>query len=378
VYEDWIEDLRIRSMPPERRSLCDELGELSRLRAAVDAREARLLAAVDALDDDGAPAAAVARSTGRCSQREADRRARRADTLASLPSAADAMAQGSLSVEHVDTLARAVDETSAEAVEASDLIERARRRPADVHAREVREWSRRQRRKADIDEQHRRRRAARRLAIFENDEGMTVLHAELDPATGRQVLQAITAAVDRLFQLDGGRGRAESVRSPAQRRADALAGLITDRHHAVDPGRPTVRNQLLMLCTAADGQITDGRLPDGSPLPDSVIERLACGADLFGIVLSAAGDPLWLGRRVRLASDGQWRALIARDGGCGICAADPSQCEAHHVVAWKPPGCGPTDIDNLILLCRHHHHLVHDDGWRLVAADGGGWTLEPP
>ena len=124
--------------------------------------------------------------------------------------------------------------------------------------------------------------------------------------------------------------------------------------------------------------MTGGHVPDGTALPVSVIERLACGSDLFAAVLSQGGDPLWLGRRVRLASDGQWRALVARDGGCRVCGADPSKCEAHHIVAWQPPGCGPTDIVNLILLCGHHHHLVHDLGWRLVETSDGDWELRPP
>ncbi len=142
--------------------------------------------------------------------------------------------------------------------------------------------------------------------------------------------------------------------------------------------RPPVRNQMLVLIHATNGEITDGHLVDGTPLPAHTIEHLACGSDLVALVLSSQGDPLWLGRRTRLATDGQWRALIARDSGCGICGAEPSMCEAHHIVAWQPPGRGPTDIDNLLLLCRHHHHLVHDDHWQLVRTADGTWTLQPP
>ena len=379
MFEGWIGDLEAMPVAADRSGLCDQLGGLARLRAGVDACEARLLAAVDELDDDGAPAAAVARSVGRCSQREADRRARRAETLQSLPSAADALAQGTLSVEHVDTLGRVVEETSVEAVLASDLVDRARRCPADLHAREARQWSRRHQRQGDIEARHRRRRAARRLSIFENDQGMTVLHGEFDPVTGRQISQAIGAEADRLFRLDGGRGRADQVRTSPQRRADALTELLVgDRRAGLARPRPPVGNQMLVLIHATNGEITDGHLVDGTPLPAHTIEHLACGSDLVALVLSSQGDPLWLGRRTRLATDGQWRALIARDSGCGICGADPSMCEAHHIVAWQPPGRGPTDIDNLLLLCRHHHHLVHDDHWKLVRTADGTWTLQPP
>jgi len=139
-----------------------------------------------------------------------------------------------------------------------------------------------------------------------------------------------------------------------------------------------VRNQLILIATAKDGEITDPRLIDGTPLPTAVFERLACGSDLHGTVFSAAGEPLWLGRKVRLATDAQFRALVARDGGCIICNAEPARCEAHHIVWWQPPGNGPTDIDNLTLLCGHDHHLVHDHHHQLVRTSSGGWRLQPP
>ena len=115
MYEEWAAELTARPLPADRRGFADELADLARHRGALDAREARLLAGIDRLEDDGAPASAVARSVGRCSQREADRKAVRAATLAEVPSAADALAAGRLTVEHVDVLGRAVEATSAEA-----------------------------------------------------------------------------------------------------------------------------------------------------------------------------------------------------------------------------------------------------------------------
>ena len=379
MYEDWIEWLR-GPMPADRRGLCDELAAVGRARAALDAREARLLAGVDALDDSGASASAVARSATGCSAREAERRVRRADTLAAIPRAADALAGGSLTAEHVDALGRAAEQTSADAVAESGLIDRVAQRPADLAAREVRDWSRRQQSVEQIEQRHRRQHAARRLVIFDNDDAMTVLYGEFDPVTGAALKTLIDAEANRLYHLDGGRDGGADVRNAEQRRADALAGLL-DGSTAADggsPRTPPVRNQLIVVATAADGEITDPRLVDGSPLPAGVFQRLACGSDLFGAVFSGAGEPLWMGRRVRLATDAQFRALVARDGGCVICAADPSRCEAHHLVWWQPPGNGRTDIDNLVLVCGHDHHLIHDHGHRLVTNPDGTWRLVPP
>ena len=380
MFEGWIRELGQRRVDDlDRRALCDVVAGAAQLRSAADALEGRALAAIEGLGDRGAPASTVARAAGRCSQKEADRRARRADTLSKLPAAADALADGLLSAEHVEVLARAVEATSADAVESSDLVEKACRRPADLHAKDAREWIRRQQSDTEIEQAHQRRYAARRLSIFENDDGMTVLYGEFDPVTGAKLRSAITTETDRLFHADGGRDTANDKRTPEQRRADALTALLTGHTPAKDAQTPVpVRNQMLVMVTLDRGEITGGHLVDGTPLPAAVIEGLACGSDLFGMLFSSDGDPLWMGRKTRLATDAQWRGLVARDGGCRICDADPSKCQAHHIIAWQPPGAGPTDIVNLILLCSHHHHLIHDLGYQLTQTTDGAWTLEPP
>ncbi|HZP29770.1 MAG TPA: HNH endonuclease signature motif containing protein [Acidimicrobiia bacterium] len=68
-----------------------------------------------------------------------------------------------------------------------------------------------------------------------------------------------------------------------------------------------------------------------------------------------------LGRRSRLIT----RALIRRDRHCSFpgCDRQPRYCDAHHLVPWQHGG--PTDLDNLVLLCRRHHTLCHEGGWQL-------------
>ena len=222
--------------------------------------------------------------------------------------------------------------------------------------------------------------------IFEGDDGMTIIHGECDPVTGAELSKLIDAEANRLYHLDGGRDGADAQRSTEQRRIDALVGLLSgadadssvnDESSAIK--RPTVRSQLILTATydPATGAIGEGEIVGTGPIPDSVLEYFACTSELVGLVFSGDGRPLWMGRRYRLATDDQWLGLVARDGGCIGCGLDPSRCVAHHVVAWRPPGNGPTDIENLVLLCAHHHHLVHDHGWQLTW-NGGGWSLSPP
>jgi hypothetical protein len=65
------------------------------------------------------------------------------------------------------------------------------------------------------------------------------------------------------------------------------------------------------------------------------------------------------------------RALEIRDRHCQWpgCERPASKCDGHHVVHWIHGG--PTDLDNLTLLCRRHHRMVHEGDWQLIKGDDG-------
>jgi hypothetical protein len=91
------------------------------------------------------------------------------------------------------------------------------------------------------------------------------------------------------------------------------------------------------------------------------------------------GARLDLGRATRVVTDAQRRALRLRDGGCGFpeCDRPHEWCDAHHVVPWEHGGC--SDQDNLVLLCRRHHRLVHEGGWHIERdAETGEVRAKPP
>ena len=106
-----------------------------------------------------------------------------------------------------------------------------------------------------------------------------------------------------------------------------------------------------------------GRTADGTLLPAAEVLRLAGQADVVPTVLTRAGAVLDLGRSRRIATPTQTLALAARDGGCSFpgCDRGPQGCERHHIVAWVDGG--RTDLDNLTLLCRYHHHFFAERGW---------------
>jgi hypothetical protein len=95
------------------------------------------------------------------------------------------------------------------------------------------------------------------------------------------------------------------------------------------------------------------------------------------IVLGSLSEPLDIGRLSYTVTEAQRRALHHRDGGCSFpgCTRRPKRCHAHHIVHWVDGG--PTDIENLTLLCRFHHTVVHHDQWKIAMVRGRPWFTPP-
>jgi len=111
------------------------------------------------------------------------------------------------------------------------------------------------------------------------------------------------------------------------------------------------------------GLARNGQSPTGARLSAHTVRRLACDAEIIPAVLGAEGQVLDVGRARRLVTPAQWTALTVRDRHCAFpgCTRLPLACDAHHIVHWADGGL--TDLDNLIMLCRHHHRLLHRTPW---------------
>lgn len=175
--------------------------------------------------------------------------------------------------------------------------------------------------------------------------------------------------------------------SPAQRRADALIGMIQAhigerRAPAVGGDRPrvvvTMSYDSLRVAAAGAGLMGD------EPLSAGELRRLCCDADLIPAVLGAASEVLDVGRSQRLVTAPIRGALTLRDGGCAFpgCQTRPNSCEAHHIEPWWAGG--DTALSNLVLLCHHHHGLVEParygsrDQWEVRLAADGRPEFVPP
>lgn len=122
-----------------------------------------------------------------------------------------------------------------------------------------------------------------------------------------------------------------------------------------------------------------GMTGDGTEL-SATIRRLACDAEIIPAVLDSHGEPLDVGRARRLVTLAIWIALILRDTHCAFpgCTRPPVMCHAHHIIHWLHGG--DTKLENLVLLCGHHHRVIHDTPWqvRLNPHDRKPEFLPPP
>lgn len=209
----------------------------------------------------------------------------------------------------------------------------------------------------------------RRLHLSRTFGGTGRLDGVLDPDGTEVVAAALGSIIDGEF-----RSGSDDTRSPAQRRADALVEICRrwldgGSAHVSGGVRPhlSVLVDLEVLETRSGGtaETGSGRVPH----PET-IRRLACDAGVCRIVMQGGSAPLDVGRRTRTVPPALRRAVVARDRGCAFpgCDRPPSWCDCHHVHHWAEGG--PTSLDNLVLLCRHHHRLVHEAGFRISTDQG--------
>jgi hypothetical protein len=171
------------------------------------------------------------------------------------------------------------------------------------------------------------------------------------------------------------------VRTPAQRRADALVDVCARVLRGGDLRLPTVGRESAQVvvtipleqlqATPAPVSVSVGRLDNGDTLSPVQARMLACDAQIIPALLGAEGQVLDIGRARRLFTAPIRRALILRDRGCAFpgCDRPAAWCEGHHVQPWAAGGV--TALSNACLLCRHHHRIIHRTEWEVrLGADG--------
>lgn len=205
-----------------------------------------------------------------------------------------------------------------------------------------------------------------------------------------EILHSYMAQIKR--GLDIADPEAEYI-TPAMHRADALIAMVrAHQAHSMAPNnggdRPRVvlTIDLATLQAAAEGAgyPIGQMLGTGEAIPAGVLRQWLCDGEIMPVVLGGPSEVLDVGRSRRLVTPEIRRALEVRDRGCVFpgCDRAPNACHAHHITPWWAGG--ETRLDNLVLVCPHHHGIVEPgtnpnaDRWSIALGVDGTPYVTPP
>ena len=330
--------------------LRDALGISKSVAGICTAFQTSAAAAVAGRERHGDGGAEVLAASAGLPRREAHSQVKTAEALRDVPAAREAVESGRVSPTNAKRLAEAIDKTSADAVGADDdLLAKAESMDPERFARETRRWVTDQ--EADGGEsEHRRQRARRCVRMWNTDDGMVALRGEFDAATGRRIENRLRAEAGRMHDADKRRASGEGTdrRTFDQCMADALDNLTASNASDGGNGKPIADICLIAHVDSDIGKLV-AKLPDGTRLPQAVLEELSCNAKLTGVIYDRKGKPIWRAESCRTATEAQRQILLARYGGCFHCAAHPALCQIHHI---RPVSQGgSTRISNMVPVC---------------------------
>ena len=292
----------------------------------------------------------------------------------------DALAAGRITFEHARAMAVGANPRIADlvAAEQADWITDACDRPFAV-------WRAQLVARVDLLDQDgpfdpNRDLARNQLRITVSGPDSVAVHGELVGEYAVSFTQLLEAHADRLFRRAVA-DHAECGELAVPRRATllalALADLVrrggtvnTDTSHG-----PAVDLTLVVTTDCPDRLETPG---GELTLMTRRFLHLCCDPQITPLAMSIGGVPLDMGRTERFANRAQRRAMARRDGGCVFpgCDAPVNWCDAHHIIAYDD--LGETNLDNMALLCRHHHGVTHRNGWTMTATPDQHFTWTTP
>ncbi len=205
----------------------------------------------------------------------------------------------------------------------------------------------------------------REVTHYYDHDGCLVIKARLPAEQGALVVKALEMAMDKDFaEADVPVDEAPLEQTSdeptpiAVRRADALAEVAeTYMNNNESSGSTADRYQVVIH---VDGD--ESNLEDGPHVTAVTSRRVACDSAIVVISEDDNGEPLSIGRKSRTIPPPMRRALRVRDKGCRFPGCTHTRLvDGHHIKHWADGG--ETSLDNLVLLCRHHHHLVHEGGF---------------
>jgi len=297
-----------------------------------------------------------------------------AHALKELPQMSAALRNGEISYSKVRALTREAT-TENEAY----MLSFARHATASHVERLVRNYRKVKRNEAL--ERDKRRHALRELCWYVDDDGSWVCRGRFTPEQGALIQKAIEAAMDEAFDETKNVPAGTSAQSSefklnprpepiATRRADALLrvaeGYLSGSNSHRGGDRYLVHVHTDMETLQANGSGAEAQIDLAGNVCAETSRRLACDTGVVHWLEDKNGQTLDIGRKTRTIPAAIRRALQRRDAGCRFPGCTATRfVDAHHIQHWADGG--ETKLDNLVLLCRHHHRLVHEVGFGVDA-----------
>lgn len=335
-------------------SLAAEYARLDALEARVRARRLLVLVVLDerGLDPGSGTGAVDAPGwvAGRSRLRDATARrdVRTARALRNLPAVAQVALAGRLSRDQLDDVVRiATPETDAQWA-------------ADAPARSAQDLAREARRHEVVTHEEAAQRQAPGTLWWRarRHRGRVTIHGDFPDVEGATVVRALERAAEKL-----GPGVDGTWAPHEQRLAAAFAALS-----AQSLGERGGPERALVVVHAPIEAFRAAEAPGieladvGLAIAAETLRHLACDCTFQWVAQARDGKPIGVGRRTRSIPRWLDRLVRHRDQHCRFPGCERTRgAQVHHIVHWAHGG--PTDFDNLVLLCPRHHAFVHEHGW---------------
>jgi hypothetical protein len=227
-------------------------------------------------------------------------------------------------------------------------------------------------------------------------DGFVAVNGLLTPEVGQQLINSLAAASDAL-RRKGIEDPSDDTDAPPQveqplskRNLDALAYILDAAAAAtgdfklpdVGGARPVVQvtidsESLIAHGSSAPGWITSLTGQTVTPVSAAAVRRLACDSMRQILLLDPRGHLDAISALERVVPLSMRKTITIRDHGrCRFPGCRHAIREVHHITYWQHGG--KTTTDNLVGLCSHHHHLVHDKGWTLSGDPNCRLTFNDP
>ncbi|HEX4175022.1 MAG TPA: DUF222 domain-containing protein [Acidimicrobiales bacterium] len=159
-----------------------------------------------------------------------------------------------------------------------------------------------------------------------------------------------------------------------QRMCDGFMGLVRSQSRGAGETDGSTKSPYFVVVhvplaalvdESGEGSDLAGELERDGLLNVVTVQQISCDATVALAVDDDEGRTMYEGRSRRDPSGPQRREVRRRDRHCRFPGcANVTFTNTHHIKRWKPDR-GPTDLNNLCLLCVHHHHLVHRGDWTM-------------